>query len=238
VGIIESVAAIVIIGLGAAVQGSAGFGSALVAAPFLVLIDPRLVPGPIMLAILILDVLVFKRDLASLDVSGVKWVILGMVPGSLLGAWVVSHMNTGTLEVAVGLAVYLAVGFSLLGFRVRMTLPNLCGAGFLSGLLGTSTSLSGPPLALIYQHASGSRLRATLAGVFLVGVILALISLTLVGHMGRSEVGLGLLMMPGVVVGFAVSSRIAPLLDRGYTRPAVLAISAAAATVLLGKHFF
>jgi hypothetical protein len=238
VGFIEIAGVVAIMGAGAAVQGSAGFGSALVAAPLLVLIDPRLVPGPIMLAALVLDFLVFKRDRASLDLGGVKWIVLGMVPGSLLGAWVVVRLDKEALEVAVGLAVYLAVGLSLLGLKVRQNQPNLSGAGFLSGLLGTATSLSGPPLALIYQHTTGSRLRATLAGVFIAGAVLSLASLTLVGRMGQTEVGLGLVMVPGVLVGFTVSSRIAPKLDRGFTRPAVLAISAAAASVLLLKNLF
>lgn len=237
-GIIEIAGVVAIIGAGAAVQGSAGFGSALVAAPLLALIDPRLVPGPIILAGLALDCLVFKRDRASLDIGGVKWIVLGMAPGSLLGAWVVARMNKEAIEVAVGLAVYLAVGLSLLGLKVRTNRPNLSGAGFLSGLLGTATSLSGPPLALIYQHATGSRLRATLAGVFIAGAVLSIASLALVGRMRVTEAGLGLVMVPGVVVGFAISSRIAPKLDRGFTRPAVLAISAIAASVLLIKNLF
>jgi len=236
VGYIDIAGVVAIMGAGAVVQGSAGFGSALVAAPLLVLIDPRLVPGPILLAALVLDFLVLKRDRASLDIGGVKWIVLGMAPGSLLGAWVVARLNKEALEVAVGLAVYLAVGLSLLGLRVRASQPNLTGAGFLSGLLGTATSLAGPPLALVYQHATGSRLRATLAGVFIAGAILSLVSLALVGRLGRGELGLGLVMVPGVLVGFAVSSRVAPRLDRGFTRPAVLIISAIAASILLLKH--
>ena len=51
-----------VVGLGSLLQGSIGFGLGLFAVPFLVLIDPRLVPGPILLASGVLTILMVHRE--------------------------------------------------------------------------------------------------------------------------------------------------------------------------------
>jgi hypothetical protein len=50
-------AACVIVGVGAALRGSVGFGFALVTAPTLVLISPRFVPSPVLVSVLVLSLL-------------------------------------------------------------------------------------------------------------------------------------------------------------------------------------
>ena len=58
----EILAASAIITLGATVQATVGFGLGLVAAPVLLLIEPRLVPGPLMSEGVILSLLIAYRD--------------------------------------------------------------------------------------------------------------------------------------------------------------------------------
>ncbi len=48
------------------------------------------------------------------------------------------------------------------------------------------------------------------------------------GRFGLDELYAGGFLLPGAVAGFAISRRIAPILDRGYTRVAVLSVSALA----------
>ncbi len=54
--------AFIVVAVGAAVQGSLGLGYPLIAAPFLILIDPLLVPGPVLINALVLVVLITIRD--------------------------------------------------------------------------------------------------------------------------------------------------------------------------------
>ena len=49
------------VALGALIQGTIGFGLGLFAAPLLILIDPRLVPGPILVSSAVLTVLLARR---------------------------------------------------------------------------------------------------------------------------------------------------------------------------------
>ena len=58
----EAVLAALIFGLGAAVQGAVGFGANLVAAPLLVLLADGFVPGPVIVASGVLNLLVTWRS--------------------------------------------------------------------------------------------------------------------------------------------------------------------------------
>ncbi len=65
---------------------------------------------------------------------------------------------------------------------------NLVLAGATSGLLGTATSIGGPPMALVWQNSTGARLRGTMSGFFLVGSVLSLVLLALTGSIGHHTV--------------------------------------------------
>ena len=65
-----------------------------------------------------------------------------------------------------------------------------------------------------------------------------LFSLFLIDRFGVSEIYSGLVLMPGVLVGFALSGKISPYLDRGYTRPLVLILSGCGAVAVIIKSQF
>jgi hypothetical protein len=68
------------------------------------------------------------------------------------------------------------------------------------------------------------------------GSVLSMTTLALVGRFALAEVWAGLLLMPASVVGYSLSVPATRFLDRGHTRTAVLAVSAAAACVLLVRR--
>ena len=130
-----------------------------------------------------------------------------------------------------------AVAISISGLRVEPRPVSLVVGGALSGIMGTIASIGGPPLALLYQHAPGARVRGTLSSIFLIGTLISLVALTLVGRFGRDELRLTLALLPGVLLGFVVSRRIASRLDRGYTRRAVLTIATGAGLIVVVRYF-
>ncbi len=214
---------------GAAVQGSVGFGLGLIAVPLLVLIDPRFVPGPVLCVAILLTLLLSHRERASIDFFGVAWGLAGRLPGTALGAAALVVIPRDRLAVLFGTLILLAVGLSALPLRVRPTARTLAGAGLLSGFMATTAAIGGPPMALLLQHEAGARLRGTLSGYFLVGATVSLLALMIVGRFGRQELMLAAALLPGILLGFAISYRTAPVLDRGYTRVTVLAMATAAA---------
>ena len=221
------------VALGAAVQGAAGFGFALVTAPILVLINPRLVPGPVLTAVLALALLMLYRERSSIDISGLKWALIGLGPGMVVGAAALVVIPERGLTIMFGLLVLSAVFLSVIGLQPRPDNLTLLGAGMLSGFMGIASSISGPPMALVYQDTDGARLRGTLSVYFVASTIPFLLALAVVGRFGGDELQSALALLPGVLAGFLVSGRAVPLLDRGYTRPVVLVVSCVTALAVL-----
>jgi hypothetical protein len=88
--------------------------------------------------------------------------------------------------------------------------------------MATTSSIGGPPIALLYQDTQGGRIRGTLSGFFLVGLVISLGALSFVGRFGRPEIRATLYLLPAVGAGFLLSTRVAAFLDRGHTRKAIL----------------
>lgn len=231
--VLEGLLAAVVMAAGAAVQGAVGFGSNLVAAPLLVLIDPRLVPGPTNLAALVLNTAVLRRERAGTDRRELELVAVGLVPGTIVGAAALSATTDRSLGLLVAGVVVVGVAITASGRRVEMTWPAVTTAGFASGFGGTAVSIGGPPIALLHQHREGPVVRATLARVFLVSSVLSIIGLAAFGRFGVDDVASAGVLVPGSLVGFAVSSPLARRLDRGHTRRAILVLSLVSAIAVV-----
>lgn len=223
---------------GAIVQGSAGFGLALTSVPFLVLIDPYFVPAPLSFAALFLNVSMTVREGKHMEFKAAVPVLTGLLPGSIAGAWILGYIPQDYLGVFFGGLILLAVLITATGYVIKLTTGNRFSAGAVSGFMGTSANIGGPPLALIYQHAHGPVLRGTLAVTFLVSSVMTIGSLYGFGHFGFKEMLTGLMMMPGIALGFIVSNVTSKWLDRGYTRIAVYVISTISAIHLIVQTVF
>jgi uncharacterized membrane protein YfcA len=222
--------------LGAAVQGSVGFGLSLVTVPLVFLIDPSFVPGPVLCVAIVLTLLLSHRERRSIDFHGVAWVLTGRIPGTLLGAAALVMLAGDVLSVLFGVLVLLAVASSALRLVVQPKRWSLASVGVLSGFMGTTAALGGPPVALLLQNLPGARMRGTLSGIFLVGASVSLLALVAISRFGRQELVLAIALLPGVLLGFGISGFVAPILDRGYTRAAVLVMASVAALVAIGRQ--
>lgn len=233
-GISEIVVITLIMALGSLVQATIGFGMALIAAPLLLLVNPEFVPGPIIVGGLSLTLMVAVRDRKAIDFGNIRWLIVGRAPGAGMGAWLLAAAPAASLDGLLAGMILLAVVVTVLGPPLRPTPRTLVGAGVVSGVMGTIVSIGGPPVALLLQRDEGSKLRATLSGYFIFSSSLSLGALTWFGQFDPPRLQLGLQLIPGAVLGFALSTPLRGLVDRNYTRPLVLVLSTfAAVTVLL-----
>lgn len=230
------VVATCIVAIGAMVQGSIGFGLNVVGAPLLVLVDTRFVPGPTLVAALVLTILVGVRERGSVDRTGFWWIFAGRIPGSLAAALVVSVLPERGIAFALSGIVIIAVVMSIAGWHVKRTPPNLVTAGLFSGIFSTLSSIGGPPIALLYQDAKPNELRGTLAAVFTIGALVSIALLAAVGRFGHRELGLSLVLVPGVVLGFTFSRFANRLLDKRSLRAPVLALCAVSAVAAVIRY--
>ncbi len=223
--------------IGAVLQGSLGFGLGTFAVPLLVLLNPILVPGPLLFLAFFLAILIYRREKAAVKTQDLKWGIMGRFLGTVAGALLLVIVPSEYFPPMVGLFVLLSLLFLSSGYRVRLTPRNLISVGTLSGLMGTTAAIGGPPLAMLYYDQKGPRIRGTLSGIFIFGTISALIALTFLGRFGRDEMIISLSLLPAILFGFVVSRHSAAFLDRGYIRPTILTVSGIAALITIIEHF-
>lgn len=228
-------AAGLILVLGALVQGSVGYGMALVAAPLLAIVDPTLVPVPLILLTSMHAVLAVARDWRHADWTGIGWAMLGRLPGTGLGVLAVVALSQRVFAVLIAVCVLACVVLSLLRWRPQPRPGSLMLAGLASGAGGTAASIGGPPIALLYQDAEGPRVRGTIGGYFVLGSVTSIAALALAGQVTGESLTKTALFVPFLLIGFALSGPARRVLDNGWTRPAVLAVAAVSALLLLGR---
>jgi uncharacterized membrane protein YfcA len=173
-----------------ALQAATGFGFALLAGPSLYsVMAPSHAVALLLILGLCVNVLVLagERRTPSVDWPGLRPAMLAALPGLPIGAVLVRVLPADVLRVAIGVIVCVLVGFRLLRPSVstrrvqsRAAAPV---AGFTAGVLTTSTTTNGPPLALWLggRGLSPTVVRDTVSAAFLlldavgIGVVLAVV---------------------------------------------------------------
>ncbi len=223
--------------LGAIVQSTIGFGMVVLALPAVLIAAPDLVPGPLSVAtmLLVIPVALAERHAARRD--DLWRLIPGRFLGALVGLGLLAVARGDTLVVVAALIVLIAVAATVWAPPVPRNDGTLAGAAVVSGTFAMAVSIGGPPLALLYQHAKGPEIRATVSFVFAAGIPITLIGLILGGHLDRAGFATGASIWPAVFAGYGVASRIRHRVD-DRIRPLVLTVSAGGALVALGRVAF
>jgi uncharacterized protein len=211
--------AIVVLALLLAVvlQAATGFGFALLAGPSLYAVMAPVHAVALLLILgLAVNVLVLggERRKLAVDWEGLRPAMLAALPGLPIGAVLVRVLPADALRVAIGVIVCVLVGHRLLR-RGPATRPAAgrgiaALAGFSAGVLTTSTTTNGPPLAL-WLGGRGSQpavVRDTVSAAFLVldlvgiGVVLAVVG----PHRALAEAIWLPALLPVVLVGHLAGS--------------------------------
>lgn len=238
IDLLEFLLIFVIVTSGAMLQGSLGFGLGPLAVPLLLLIDPKFIPGPLLLVSIFLTFSVFRRERNDFHKESFSWAILGRIVGSAAGAWLLVIIPAESLSIFYGGLIIFAVILSAFGWKLAMTPKNYILTGALSGMMATAAAMGGPAMAMIYQHGSGSRLRSTLSAIFLLGSFIALAALLWIGKLGLPELQRALILLPGIFIGFYLSRFSVTALDKKYLRPAILTVSTLSAVVLIFNNIY
>lgn len=219
--------------LGAILQATTGLGAGLIIVPLLALVGLRFIPGPIVFASMALSGVMAWQGRRDIQTHRLTTLLVFLCAGVVIGALCISFIPLQRAGIAFGLLVLVAVAVSVAMPKMERTPTMLVGGGLMSGFMAAISGIGAPILALLYQHESPNRLRATLGAVFTVSSTAILICLYFVGRFGVQEAEWGLLLMPGYILGFLFAPPIARVLDRGNSRTAVLAISTLSAIMLI-----
>jgi uncharacterized membrane protein YfcA len=223
--------------VGSAIQGSVGFGLAVVSAPVLLMLntDSRFVPGPLLIAAMILTLLIAHRERSAVVPREVAIGTVGRVLGMVPAAYALSVLSQAQYNILFSVLILVAVGLSMSGWHLRPTPGTLLAASTLSAITSTISSVGGPPLALVYQHQQGPHIRGTLSAIFTIGTVISVAGVWSAGRFGMPELLIGLLLAPGVIVGFYLSNYAKRHIDGPRIRPLILGFSAVSALMIIAK---
>jgi uncharacterized membrane protein YfcA len=242
-GLAQLLVVVALSGVGAFVQGATGLGYGLVVAPGLfAVLDARQALYATLCSALVLNglMLVGRRPVVRWQATGVA--LAWAVPGFVAGAAVVGRISRPHLQVAVGIAVVAAVLArawhpGVIADGPRRSVARMV-AGLTAGLLTTTISSNGPPLALWLdaEGVRGREMRDTLQVLF-AGFNLAGVAALAFHELPRpSTVAVWALLLPGLVVGLIAGRRLEPRLAPATARRLALAVICAtgAGSVLAG----
>jgi uncharacterized protein len=223
--------------LGAFVQSTTGFGFALVLSPALfAVMDPvEAVMTLIVLGLALSLLVLFERGRPEhVDWRALAPMLLWALPGLALGAVALTRLSKEVLQVVVGAAVIAAAAWQLRRRR-RGAAPL---AGFVSGALTTSISVSGPPVVLWLEarEAHPEEFRASLAATFLVLNLAGGVVLLGAEGSGSLEAGTVAPLLGLVAAGYGLGAVAFRRLNRErfYTLALALVVGTGAASVVAG----
>lgn len=188
------------------VQSITGFGFAVVGAPLLLFfMEPREVVSLMIFGALILNLMVIYKTRGRSDPNVIWPMFIASLIGIIPGVYILKVIDGSILKLVIGSAILL-VSFVMAGnYAVKIKHQKLATVivGILSGFMGGSTSLSGPPVALFLmnQQQDKEAFRANLVRYFCLGNIATLIVMYCMGTMNMVVLEQGLYIIPGILLG-------------------------------------
>ena len=225
----------IIIFFGALTQSLIGFGLAVVATPLLYLVDPQLVPAPVIFMGFSISLLTLFRERRALEFNGLQYALLGRIPGGFLGAGLLIFAPQPILGLAIAGIVAAAVILSLMKFNLKVNRKSLFAAGFVSGIFGNIAAIGGPPMAILLSGKDANQFRAALSAFFIFSSTIALAILAITGLLTIEHLWLSLMLLPGVILGYLVSGRLVGHIDKNKTRKVTLILCSVSALLLTVK---
>lgn len=164
-------------------------------------------------------------------------IVLASLVGMPLGLVVLVFASSQQLKIGLALVIVAFLIINLRGIRLdhASTKVDLT-AGFVAGILSTSLSTNGPPLAMALhaRHLTPAVFRGTIASVLALMGAISLVLFAVTGHF-TTEIGWALLVVaPALVIGFAIGHRLRRGIDQAlFRRLVTLLLSITAAVTLV-----
>ena len=228
-------AAAIVILVASIVQTNLGMGFGMTAGPLVALIDPALVPAPVLLLSFTTAFVPAVKNRGSVVWPHALVALAGRAAGTALGVVVLAHLpDVDTFSLVFGLVILFALALSVFARPFEASLSHLGLAGLCSGAMAAITTVGGSPMALVYASQPPAKAKGTLGAFFAMGAVVSIIGLTLSGHLGRPELLAALTLAPFMVAGIVLAPPLQPFIDRRY-RLALHLMSFVAAILLIAR---
>jgi uncharacterized membrane protein YfcA len=231
-------AIILIVAFASATQSITGFGFALIVVPGLaLLLGPKVAVvamSSIGVPLVIWNASRWRRDIL---VRGAVTTSVASLAGMPIGLLVLTRANDRILTVVIGVTILVLTLWLWRGLTLPGGRTTEVAAGCTSGALATSVGTNGPPLVIAFQAVGlePAAFRATLQACFAVQGSIALVLFWWQGLVVH-DVGVAFVAgAPAAVVGALLGDRLAPRVQAGPFRAAVLALLALSGALAVGS---
>lgn len=148
-------AGILIIFASAMLQGLSGFGFSILAVPLItMLIEPKTAIPVLLVYSIIINLAVLSSTRKSVN-PGKYWILLAAGAAGLpLGGYLLVILDGNILKIMIGSLIIVFGLLLLLGYRTDLKKEKLymIPIGLFSGILGSSISISGPPIIIFLAN--------------------------------------------------------------------------------------
>lgn len=202
------IVAILIMFIAATVQGIAGFGRALIAAPLIALFTPADETVVIMIMLGVVGALVMIiKTYRHLHLKRMLPMVVFGILGSIAGVQILTVIPVKELKIVMGIFIIISAVILATGFRIKIKNEKLSYsvAGFIGGLTNGAISFGGPPTVLFLQNQNEEKnvFRANLSFFFLVIGFVGSLNLFLNGMLTVDLAGqAGILVVPTILGTF------------------------------------
>ena len=199
---------IVITLVAAIVNGALGYGFSSITVPLALLFFANRVLNPALVLVevgLNAYVLWVNREALPAVRARVWPIVIGLLPGVLLGTLIVAHVRPDWLKLSTFVVLLPLILVQAAGFRRPIRAERSFGYPFGAGLgvLYSVTTISGPPLAVLLnnQGLAKREFRAALGFIRLAESSFTAVAYGYAGLYTSQSVGLVPLILPGLLVG-------------------------------------
>ena len=217
------------------VQTSTGMGFAMIAAPLLALVSLEFVPGPMLFVNLFLSLFMLGDGRSHVVKCEIVTLFPAILIGTLVGAAILIRVPGDSLATLFASLVLVAVAISLFVNAQPLTTRNLSICGVAVGVMGSTSGIPGAPLVIMYQNEPLEKTRPTMAVVFTFSYITSLVALTYAGAFNFNLAIDGLMLLPGLLIGFVAGRWVRRFMTQTMGRMLMLSIASIGAILLLIK---
>ena len=211
------------------VQSITGFGFAVVGTPLLLFfMEPRQVVSLMVFGALILNLMVIYKTRGKSEPKVIWPMFISSLVGIIPGVYILKVVDGSTLKLCIGIIILLVSFIMAANYVVTIKREKLATVlvGMVSGFMGGSTSLSGPPVALFLmnQQQDKDTFRANLVRYFCLGNIATLIVMYSMDTIEISVLKQGIYAVPAVLFGVWLGEKTFAKVSQKYFRWLSLAV--------------
>jgi len=228
------------------IQSITGFGFAVVGTPLLLFfMEPRQVVSLMTFGALILNLMVIYKTRGLSDPKVIWPLFIASLLGIIPGVYILKVIDPSVLKLCIGILILLVSFLMASNYVVTIKREKLATVlvGIVSGFMGGSTSLSGPPVALFLmnQQQNKEAFRANLVRFFCFGNIATLIIMYYMDTVDTGVFKQLIYTIPGVLVGVWLGekafAKVSPKFFRWLTLAIIFFCGVISVTSVLVKQF-